>query len=83
MRLVWAIVIGLLLGAAIAWGFSRTSGQRPAAEPASGTAAPAPLYRWRDQAGVLHITDQPPAHGHYERIDRHAAGSRVTTVPAN
>lgn len=83
MRLAWAIAIGLILGAALAWWLSRTSGPAPASEAAASPAAPAPLYRWRDEAGVLHITEQPPPHGHYERIDRHASGSRITPVPGN
>lgn len=83
MRLAWAIAIGLLLGAVVAWWMSRTSDHGPATEPAKPTTAPAPLYRWRDESGVLQITEQPPAHGKYERIDRHTAGSRVTPIPAN
>ena len=30
------------------------------------------LYRWRDEAGVLHVTDQPPAGRKYEKVDRDA-----------
>ena len=28
------------------------------------------FYRWRDDAGVLQITEKPPANRRYERIDR-------------
>lgn len=83
MRLVWAIAAGLLLGTAAAWWFSRTPEPPSNAATTAATQSPAPLYRWRDEAGVLHITDHPPAHGRYEHIDRHEAGSRVTPLPAN
>lgn len=28
------------------------------------------LYRWRDDAGNLHVTDEPPKDHRYERISR-------------
>ena len=37
------------------------------------------FYRWRDDAGVLQITEQPPKGRRYERIDRDTpAGIRVS-----
>jgi hypothetical protein len=75
--LVWAIVAGLVLGAGIGWWSlqrERTGGLPGAAAPAaSAPAAGAPaasptLYRWRDDAGTLHITDQPPEGRPYEVV---------------
>ena len=76
MRLAWAIVAGLAVGAAIGgWSMWRErAAERPhataGAPPAgSGPTAPGPtLYRWRDDAGTLHITDQPPAGRPYEVV---------------
>lgn len=78
MRLAWAIAAGLLLGTGVAWWLSRPPpeqvrareqrAQRAAAAQASD-ARPS-LYRWRDDAGVLQITDKPPANRRYERLDR-------------
>ena len=78
MRLAWAIVAGLVLGIGVAWWLARESpdksqareqrAQRAAADQARD-ARPS-LYRWRDDAGVLQITDKPPANRRHERIDR-------------
>lgn len=78
MRLAWAIVAGLLLGVGVAWWLSREDpGRSQAREQRAQRAAAAQardarpsLYRWRDDAGVLQITDKPPANRSYERIDR-------------
>ena len=78
MRPFWAIVAGLLLGAGIAWWFAREAPEkREARQRRADTAAAAmardarpSLYRWRDDAGVLQITDKPPANRRYQRIDR-------------
>ena len=78
MRLAWAIVAGLLLGLGVAWWLGREppasqeNRQRRADQAAASIARDArpSLYRWRDAAGVLQITDKPPAKGRYERLDR-------------
>ena len=80
MRALWAIAGGLLLGAGVAWWLAREAparsevkqrrAERAAAEQARD-ARPS-LYRWRDDAGVLQITDQPPKNRRFERIDREA-----------
>ncbi|MEP6908692.1 MAG: DUF4124 domain-containing protein [Pseudoxanthomonas sp.] len=78
MRLTWAIVAGLLLGIGVAWWLSREApANRQAREQRAQQAAAAQardarqsLYRWRDAAGVLQITDKPPANRRYERLDR-------------
>lgn len=80
MRAAWAIAAGLVLGAGAAWWLSREAPQdirakqqraeRAAAEEARD-ARPS-LYRWRDDAGVLQITDKPPKGRAFERIDKEA-----------
>ena len=78
MRAAWAIATGLLLGGGAAWWLSREAPeqarvQQQRAERAAAEAArdahPS-LYRWRDDAGVLQVTEQPPKGRAYERIDR-------------
>jgi hypothetical protein len=75
--LVWAIAAGLALGAAIGWWSLQRDRDRSSADPdgapeaarTAGADAPAPrLYRWRDDAGTLHITDRPPAGRPYEEV---------------
>ncbi|WP_407354055.1 DUF4124 domain-containing protein [Luteimonas sp. R10] len=78
MRLAWAVVLGLAAGGALAWWLSRDSPQtaqakRDRAESAAAAiaedAGPA-LYRWRDDAGNLQITERPPGGGRgYEKVD--------------
>ena len=77
MRAGWAIVGGLALGIGLAWWLARdpAAGQaragraeRAAAEQA--TDARRDLYRWRDAAGVLHVSDTPPRGIHAERVAR-------------
>jgi hypothetical protein len=78
VRLAWAIIAGLVLGAGIAWWLSREPAakteakQRRAEQAATELAREArpSLYRWRDAAGVLQITDKPPKGRPFERIDR-------------
>lgn len=78
MRLTWAIAAGLVLGIGVAWWLSREPAakteakQRRAEHAAAELARDArpSLYRWRDPAGVLQITDKPPKDLPFERIDR-------------
>ena len=77
MRLAWAVAAGLLLGIGTAWWLAREPGKaqqkevraRQAASEQASDARPS-LYRWRDDAGVLQITDKPPKGRPFERIDR-------------
>jgi len=85
MRAWLAIVGGLAVGAGIAWWLARDDGRhaasRQATAPRNGAAVDTrpSLYRWRDDAGVLQITEQPPKGRRYERIDRDTpAGIRVS-----
>ena len=77
MRLAWAVAAGLLLGIGTAWWLARDPGKTEARETRARHAAAEQarearpsLYRWRDDAGVLQITDQPPKGRPFERIDR-------------
>nr|WP_298124444.1 DUF4124 domain-containing protein [uncultured Pseudoxanthomonas sp.] len=87
MRAWLAIVAGVALGAGVAWWLASESpdaGARKQARADQAAAAQArdarpSLYRWRDDAGVLQITEQPPKDRRFERIDREApAGIRVS-----
>lgn len=77
MRLAWALLLGVIGGIAVAWWLSRdTPAQAHAKAERAGDAAAADaeaarpvLYRWRDDAGTLHVTQQPPKGRHYEKID--------------
>ena len=78
MRAVWAIVLGLAAGIALAWWLGREPPEQrqvreeralAAAEAAWEDARPV-LYRWRDANGVRQVTDRPPPAGvSYEKID--------------
>lgn len=80
MRLGWAIAIGVLGGAALAYWLTPAQSRwnplptRPGApadmgHPAGPGDAPV-LYRWRDAQGVLHVAGQPPTGGQaYERVE--------------
>ena len=80
MRAWPAIVAGVALGVGTAWWLSRESPDTTARKQAAAEQAAAAqardarpsLYRWRDDAGVLQITDQPPKGRRYERIERDA-----------
>jgi hypothetical protein len=75
MRAWLAIAAGLGIGAGVAGWLSQDEAgprrQRANAHQAAATVDTRPsLYRWRDDAGVLQITEKPPKHRPFERIDR-------------
>ena len=78
MRLAWAVIAGAVLGTGLAWWLSRDTPRQAEAKRARAEQAAAvqardavpSLYRWRDDAGVLQITDEPPRGRAFERIDR-------------
>lgn len=81
----WAIVLGIVAGAAVVWWLGRSEHGTPApAAPAAGDpgrgAGPA-LYRWRDDAGVVQLTDAPPTGRPFETIDVDALQRRNTFDP--
>ncbi|HVK50539.1 MAG TPA: DUF4124 domain-containing protein [Pseudoxanthomonas sp.] len=78
MRAVWAILLGAAAGIGLAvWLASEEHAARPLPDPRARGAADSQdadalpgLYRWRDDKGVLQITDKPPRGRPYERVDR-------------
>jgi hypothetical protein len=93
MRLGWAIVAGALGAGALAWWLTReaapAASPASAAMPAASAAAGAPpasdgpaLYRWRDDAGVVQVTDIPPRGRDYTLVDV-AALERRNTIQAS
>ena len=92
MRAAWAILGGLAVGGGIAWWLGRDQApqQSPEARARAEAAAAAtaddalrPLYRWRDDAGNLQVTDTPPPKGRkYERVAlQPEPGIRVDSTP--
>lgn len=87
MRSAWlALLVGLLVGAGIAWWQSRDTPEQlrdrhqraERAAAAQARDAEPVLYRWRDAAGVLQVTEQPPKGRPYQRVPREAkAGIEV------
>lgn len=87
MRLAWAIVAGILLGGGLAWWLSRGPAERPPADsrpvaPRIGEQPVPRLYRWRDERGVLQVTDRPPQGRPYEIVDI-PADRNVVPPPAD
>lgn len=79
MRAAWAILAGLALGGGLAWWLGRDQApqrspeaRQRAAQAAAANAEDAqrPLYRWRDDAGNLQVTDTAPQGRPYERMAR-------------
>ena len=73
MRLVHAVLAGLVVGGAVGWWWLghpgyETSQQRQERAAAQAEATEPKVYRWRDAQGVLHITDQPPKGRKYEEV---------------
>ena len=79
MRLGWAIVGGIAVGAAIWWWTTREEREHARVErehkaAAAAEAARPVLYRWRDANGVLQITEKPPKGRKYQRVEREPYG---------
>ncbi|WP_165967510.1 DUF4124 domain-containing protein [Luteimonas aestuarii] len=90
MRLGWAIALGIVAGGLVVWWLGRSdplatgtpdaaAGREPAASrPASAGTS---LYRWRDDAGTLQLTDTPPTGRPYETVDVGTLERRNTFDP--
>jgi len=83
MRLAWAIALGVAVAAVLAWWLGREQAAEtmPGAAPTtSPSVAPEAsrrvLYRWRDDAGVVQVTDTPPSGRKYETVDVDALDRR-------
>jgi hypothetical protein len=63
------IVLALIACIGTWWYFAPGSmpGWLARALPASPTLGP-PMYKWRDEKGRLHVTDQPPSDRPYETL---------------
>ena len=92
MRLGWAIVAGAIGAGVLAWWLAREAPRDPrgAAIAPSPSASPGQprspphgpaLYRWRDAAGVVHVTDVPPQGRDYTLVDVAALERRNTIDP--
>ena len=70
------LVLAIALGVAAWWWYTQEMPRREQARAVAAQAAQAQaeransLYRWRDDAGNLQITDEPPKGRKYERISR-------------
>jgi uncharacterized protein DUF4124 len=76
MRLGWALLLGMIGGIAVAWWLSRDTPaqavekqRRAEHATAAGVEDSRPvLYRWRDDAGTLHVTATAPKGRKSERM---------------
>lgn len=74
----WAIAGGLLLGGVAGWWSLRESPEQRQARQVRATRAAAAdakdagpaLYRWEDERGTVHYSDQAPRGRKYRRIER-------------
>lgn len=94
MRLAWALVAGVVVAGALYWwqtrdatpsGTATAAVAEPGATAADTRGSPAPegptLYRWRDDAGVMQVTDIPPEGRDYTLVDVNALERRNTIHP--
>lgn len=83
MRTIHAVLAGLLLGGLAWWWMGHpgytTRDQRLERAAAEQKAAEPRLYRWRDDKGVLQITDTPPPAG--RKAERVELREDVNVVP--
>lgn len=76
MRTLGAVLFAAALAVAAWWWFTREMPRRAQQREAAAEAAAIQarradtLYRWRDDAGNLQITQDPPKGRHYERISK-------------
>ena len=77
MRVAHAVIAGLALGGGLGWwmldhpGYETAGQKRARVEAArqAQEAAEPKLYRWRDDNGVLQLTDRPPQGRKYELVE--------------
>jgi len=74
MRTIHAVIGGLILGGIVGWwvlghpGYE-TEAQHQARVKAVFEKAEPKLYRWRDDNGVLQLTNKPPKGRKYEQVE--------------
>lgn len=74
----WAVAAGLVLGGAVGWWSQRASpdaererqARAERAAAANARDARPVLYRWTDERGTVHYSDQAPRGRDYQRVDR-------------
>ena len=71
----------LLRAARARCGPARPRARPPGAPARSSRPGPATYYRWRDERGVTHVAEAPPARGH-RVLDRAGAGLRPCPTPS-
>ena len=91
MRLAWAVVLGAFGAGAVAWWLAREPSRGDDATLKAGIAQAASqtgdastgqvLYRWRDDDGVVQVTDVPPRDRDYSTVDVDALARRNTIQP--
>lgn len=91
MRLAWAVVLGAFGAGAVAWWLAREplpgddaareAGIARAVPQAGGASTGQVLYRWRDDDGVVQVTDVPPRDRDYSTVDVDALARRNTIQP--
>ncbi len=77
MRTAWAVILGIVVAGIAVWWFGRDDATGADADRSAATgsgskqgdAARSVLYRWRDDAGTVQITDSPPHGRSYETVD--------------
>ncbi len=92
-QLLLAVLLAVLIGGGYAW-WQNEQRQRlqrmeeldraahPAKSPAHAKEANPPLYKWKDDKGQWHITDQPPAAGvPFEKVSVNPDTNVVPAVP--
>ena len=90
MRIAWAVLLGAVGAGAMTWWLAREPARDAApanaslyaAERADAAGAAQVLYRWRDDAGVVQVTDVPPRGRDYSTVDV-AALERRNTIQAD
>lgn len=77
MRTAWAVILGIVAAGIAVWWFGREDATGAGADrnavagsgSKQGEAARSVLYRWRDDAGTVQITDSPPRGRAHETVD--------------
>ena len=74
MKWTTVLFFAVLIAGALGWWYLghpgyETTEQKLARYDAAEKAAEPKVYRWRDDKGVLHVTDTPPSNRPYEKVE--------------